>query len=158
VCFENGWRFDLSFHYPSSKILQIKDSSFLEKINSIVNQFWFMAVMVLVKLGRKDYLIAAHLVLELCQLIVVIQMMERDNAKGTNMHRFGDGEDVPVLQALFQSDGSTEDIILAILFEAAKHMDEIAATVDRGYTKRTNKLRFLTLNRKVMSCEKKTKK
>ena len=88
-------------------------------------------------------MIAAHLVLGLCQLNVVVQMMARDNAKGTNMHRFGDGEDVPVLQALFQSDGSTEDRILMLLFHTAKHMDEIAKTIDHGYIKRADKLRLL---------------
>jgi len=49
------------------------------------------------RLGRGDYLIAAHLALEMCQLILVIQMMMRDEEKGTNMHRFGGKEAVPIM-------------------------------------------------------------
>jgi hypothetical protein len=124
VCFENGWRFDLTFIYPELKDARLEENSFADKIDRTINQFWFTSVMVLVKLGRKDYLIAAHLVLELCQLIIVIQMLTRDQMKNTDRHRFGDKEDVPVLHGLLRlEESNSEDEILSILFQAAKHMD-----------------------------------
>jgi len=133
VCFENGMRFDLIFRYPSDKEPLIKEhsleDSFLSKIADVANQFWFMASMVLAKLGRNDNLIAAHLVLELCQMVIVIQMLVRDNEKGTNIHRFGGGEDVPALHSPIHvpnrphSKCRTVDAILTTLFSAAAHMD-----------------------------------
>ena len=102
VCFESGYRFDLTIIYPAYKESQIGNISFINKADSIIKKFWFMAFMVLVKLGRKDYLVAAHLVLELCQLNIVIQMLIRDNIKNTDIHRFGNAEDVPILHSLIQ--------------------------------------------------------
>jgi len=108
----------------------VTDASFLEKIENTVNSFWFASSMVLIKLGRSDYLIAAHLVLELCQIVIVMQMFVRDEEKKTNIHRFGDCEDVPILHSIpllkSRDNKSTQDGILNILFYAAKHMDKIS--------------------------------
>ena len=125
VCFENGWRFDLTFIYPEQREPDIENGSFTDKIESVINKFWFTAVMVLVKLGRKDFLVASHLVLELYQLIIVIQMILRDKTKETDRHRFGDSEEVPILQTLSQiNKDTTENEIIYLLFQAADHMDK----------------------------------
>jgi hypothetical protein len=126
-------RFDLTLIYSEKKpTVNAKADSFREKVNRTVNQFWFIAFMVLVKHGRGDYLIAAHLSLELCQLIVVLQMLARDNAKNTEIHRFGDKEDIPVLHGLLElksicglSKKDSGDEIIGILFYAAEQMDNM---------------------------------
>ena len=157
VCFENGWRFDITAIYSRERERererarerarppQTAENAYLDKIESIVNQFWFLASMVLVKLGRNDHLIAAHLALELCRLIIVVQMLERDEEKKTDIHRFGGGEDVPVIHSLVSGDkrpgakaDKTKNEILGILFHAAEHMDNIAAAHIPKYIKRSD--------------------
>ena len=141
LCLENGWRFDLTFIYPELREPGIENSSFTDKVDSVISKFWFIAVMVLVKLGRKDNLIASHLVLELCQLIVVIQMIIRDNVKGTEMHRFGNSEDVPILHKLAGSSKSKcEDEILFILYQTAEHMEIVSSSFNKNVNQ-TNKLK-----------------
>jgi hypothetical protein len=130
VCLENGMRFDLVFRYPTDKIPQAADDSFAGKIDAVVNQFWFFASIILAKLGRRDNLIAAHMAFEMCQLIIVIQMLERDEAKGTNIHRFGDGEHIAVLHHSPKGFNhptlacETANEILSVLFSAAAHMGD----------------------------------
>jgi len=145
LCFENGWCFDFTFVYPQPRESQTADSYFFNKVDSVINQFWFLSVGVLTKLGRNDFLIASHLALELCQLIIVIQMLIRDDEKKTNIHRFGDGEDVPVLRSLVSNERDsfsmeTKNEILNILFNASKGMDKIASTVFPEYIERSEKL------------------
>jgi hypothetical protein len=148
VCFENGWRFDLTFIYPNPKEPPKAGISFLDNVDRTVNAFWFLSSMVLVKLGRKDFLIAAHLALELCQLNIVIQMLIRDEEKKADFHRFGDGEVVPVLRSLMPQEDKNE--VLSILFSAAEHMDKISATVYPKYVNRSDTLKALC--RQLRTC------
>ena len=161
VCFENGWRFDFSFARRAAAAAAaaaadtaVAVTADTGAIESVVEQFWFMASMVLVKLGRRDHLIAAHLALELCQLAIVVQMLARDAQKGTNIHRFGGAEDVPVLRLPPAAPGSaiaggqnagdaTQINILNILVHAAEHMDNTAAAYLQQYTKRSAALNAL---------------
>jgi hypothetical protein len=140
ICFENGWRFDLTFRCPNTITLRHQENSFANKVVSVINEFWFIAVLVLVKLGRKDYLVAAHLALELCQLHIVVQMLLRDNEKDTTTHRYGDKEEVPILHTLTQSkESDTKDAVLGILYQSAEHMETISALFVNAC--RINKLR-----------------
>ena len=139
LCFENGQRFDLVFIYEGTKKPLAADNLFEANIDSIANQFWFTASTVLTKLRRKDYLVAAHLALELCQLVVVIQMLIRDKEKSTNIHRFGDAEVVPVLNSLIRlndgadsSECSTPKDILDVLYLAADYMDKVSEQLGLG--------------------------
>jgi len=122
------------------------DLSFLDKVENTVSSFWFTSLMALVKLGRNDFLIAAHHALELCQLVIVMQMLVRDEEKKTNSHRFGDGEDVPILYSLLSlksRDDLSENMrseILSIIFHVAKHMDGISAAVIPSYISRSQTL------------------
>jgi len=127
ICLDNGWRFDLTFIYPKKKTLRYDENLFVDKIKNVINEFWFISVLAMVKLGRRDNLVAAHLVLELCQLNIVIQMILRDNKKGSNIHRFGDKEDVPILKSLIElKENSIENEILSILYQAAEHMENLS--------------------------------
>ena len=148
ICLANMLRFDLTFVYPGAKKPCPTNSAAPDAIDSVVNQFWFMSAMVLAKLGRRDYLIAAHLALELCQLIIVVQMLHRDAEKGTNVHRFGDGEDVPVLRSLVRLgndnapvEGSTRDDILSALFNAAECMDKMCLRLGMDYAAKCTELK-----------------
>jgi hypothetical protein len=148
MCLDNGWRYDLTFTYPEPQKRNGVDLSFLDKAEDTANSFWFASSMALVKLGRNDYLIAAHLALELCQLVIVMQMLARDDEKKTNIHRFGDGEDVPVLHSLLllrsRDDFSqnSKDEILDIIFHASEHMEKISASIVKEPC-RTDKLKKL---------------
>lgn len=143
ICFENGWRFDLSFFFAKTKEIAIAENSIPERIENTINNFWFITHMVLIKLGRKDNLISAHLAFELCQLVIVVQMLMRDEEKKTNWHRFGNNEDVPVLHSLAHlKESDCKNVILDILFSAAEHMDKISAPFVNHYN-RTEKLRDL---------------
>ena len=133
VCFDTGWRFDISFFYSKEKV-ELLAESFEDKVEAIVNEFWYTTSLVLAKIGRGDYLVAAHLALELCQMTIVIQMLIRDYEKGTNVHRFGDKENVPILASLFdlmsQSAYAKDDVveqIRVILLWAAAQMAEMSA-------------------------------
>ena len=153
ICLENGWRFDLSFYH--SKPIHTEDripadTFFKDKIDSIINSFWFHSFMILVKLGRGDYLVASHLTLELCQIDIVIQMLVRDNQSGTNIHRFGEKEDIPILDSLFRLDNTgnfshenTATKIKHVLFLAAEHMDNTSESLNLGYSPQSNKLKAL---------------
>jgi predicted nucleotidyltransferase len=150
ICFMNGHKYDLSFIYPNAKTHEPGEESFEIKTEYVVNQFWYAASQVLVKLGRGDYLVAAHLALELCQLIIVLQMLERDYVKNTNIHRRGDRENVPILHSvhrLKQPGGLPEKNspgdITDILFTAAGQMDETASSMNPSYARRTAKLEAL---------------
>lgn len=134
ICLWEGWRFDLSFIYPAEDSLE-------DKVENLVNSFWFTASMVLTKLGRGDNLIASHLALELCRQTIVMQMLIRDRDKNTNTHRFGDNEHVPVLHSITQILDKNEEglLIRDILFQAAQSMDKMSSGF--GYAPRTNILR-----------------
>ena len=147
VCFDTGWRFDISFFYSKEKE-ELPADSFEDKVRAVVNEFWYITSLVIAKIGRGDYLIAAHLALELCQIVIVIQMMIRDYEKGTNVHRFGDKENVPILASLFelmsQPANAKEDVveqIRAVLFRAAIQMDEISAQLNVSRADQSDKLR-----------------
>jgi uncharacterized MAPEG superfamily protein len=96
-------------------------------------------------------LIAAHLAFEMCQLIIVIQMLQRDDAKGTNIHRFGDGERVPVLRLSKISNRlnlacETANEILTMLFSAAALMDKMLGTLNLGHDGKSDSLNKMAEN------------
>ena len=130
VCFEKGWRFDITIKYYAKKQCLEKDS-FENTIEKIINEFWFISSWALMKIGRNDYLVATHLALELCQINIVIQMLERDNKKGTNIHRFGEKESVYIPSIADESipvvlADETANEIMGIIFQASKRMDGIS--------------------------------
>jgi len=146
ICFDTGIRFDITFVYSSARVLIKKDCSINENTETNINLYWFLSSLILDKLGRSDNLTASHLVFELCQIIIVIQMLLRDEAKKTNIHKSGDNECVPILTSLLSANISstgndkTKNEILGILFLASKHMDDLAGGLLAGYESKTEKL------------------
>jgi predicted nucleotidyltransferase len=125
VCFDDFTRYDLVFYKESSFKEKGKDILFkneyevlysrmscrrltgktFEKEKSImesesVHRFWFMVVIAFCKLMRGDYLIGSHLILELMQELIVLQMKERDTKKGTSSHRYGEKEAITVFKEI----------------------------------------------------------
>ena len=151
VCLENGMRFDLIIRYPNDKEPMSEDDTFSQKVDSVVNQFWFFASMILIKLGRRDNLIAAHLSLELYQLVIIIQMLVRDHAKDTNIHRFGDSENIPFLHtqncisASYSLNCNTADKILSMLFSVANEMENELARLNLSSSKKNDTLKSMAL-------------
>jgi len=136
LCLENGWRFDLTFIYSGQTAPRDADDSFLANAQKTMNEFWYTAVLALVKFGRGDYLVASHLALELCRLNIAVQMLLRDNEKKTSKHRFGDKEEVPVVLSLLQLRKSgIEKGILNIIYQAAENMDSISESLFKKPTR-----------------------
>jgi hypothetical protein len=77
-------------------------------------------------------------------------MLQRDDAKGTNIHRFGDGERVPILHPssmIFNRpilDCETGDEILSVLFSAAACMDDMPGTLNLGHNAKSEVLNKMT--------------
>jgi hypothetical protein len=64
-------------------------------IAEMVDAFWFKAVVAIGKVMRDDLLIGGHLALDLARDCLVLEMMRRDRALGTTVHRTGGwGNDV----------------------------------------------------------------
>ena len=145
ICFENSWRFDITIKHRLTKPSSDKND-FRYNVEKIINEFWFKASMALMKIGRNDFLIAAHLALELCQLNIVMKMLERDNEKNTNIHRFGEKElafmpscshvGVPI-----SLDNETANDILRIIFHASEYMDMTSAKLIKEYCSRSDSLK-----------------
>ncbi len=102
--------------------------------------FWFVQVQALGKLLRGDYLIAAHLVN--CQVneTLVLQMRQRDDAAGTNVHRYGGRErlahmDVPLPDFVAARD-KVEEAIARSLCGAAEAFDALMSQLRPGYAPR----------------------
>lgn len=129
IVFSNFKAFDITINYDTQPE-NLPYNTYHEKVSNIVMAFWHIAYMVVIKIGRKDYLVASHLVLELCQLIIVLQMLERDKNEGTNFHRSGSKEEVPILHNLIYTGihnwiHCKQDEIMSVLFEATEYMDKI---------------------------------
>lgn len=103
--------------------------------------FWFVQVQALGKLLRGDYLIAAHLAN--CQVneTLVMQMRQRDDATGTNVHRYGGRERLAyldiVLPGFIVSHDATESAIARQLCAAAEAYDALMPQLSQGYAPRT---------------------
>lgn len=77
---------------------------------------WFMLFLAIRKVGRGDFLIARHLILEAIQELLIIEMITRDNEKGTDRHRFGDEERfVESLDLSHLMSGDKKDLLNCIM-------------------------------------------
>lgn len=99
--------------------------AFVEEVPALVNEFRFLAAQAVVKVARRDLLIATHLALELPRRCLVLAMMLRDRDVGTTSHRFGgprNGLADRALAIAAQSEGA-----LAVVTKARDLFDELAA-------------------------------
>ncbi|MCE5323711.1 aminoglycoside 6-adenylyltransferase [bacterium] len=60
-----------------------------EQFERIANDFWFKGMLAVTKAARNELLIALHLALDMIRDCLVLSMMIRDQATGTNHHRDG---------------------------------------------------------------------
>lgn len=94
---------------------------------------WFLLYECAKKLGRNDYLIGLHLLLEALQNLLVLKMVERDQKKGTNIHRFGEGPEV--LQLFDLQDLNKESgQYWVYLQKLARITDELYSQSSSSYT------------------------
>lgn len=104
--------------------------------------FWFVQVQALGKLLRGDYLIAAHLAN--CQVneTLVMQMRQRDDATGTNVHRYGGRERLAYMDGALPDfvvpHDATEAAIARQLCAAAAAYDALMPQLSEGYAPRAD--------------------
>lgn len=104
-----------------------------------IDAFWFVQVQALGKLLRGDYLIADHLTN--CQVneTLVMQMRMRDDANGTNVHRYGGRESLAYRSAhapVFCAGDDTARSIADRLAAAASAFDVLAVQLHPDYVPR----------------------
>lgn len=104
-----------------------------EAVQRLCDAAWFKLILGVCKLGRGDHLIAAHLALEAAGDAIVLQMILRDRQSGTQIHRYGQRESVPLLEALRQSPGDHAQGILWLLHRAGEQLDRQAAQLLPDY-------------------------
>lgn len=99
-----------------------------------VNKFWFVSVLAYCKIMRGDYLISGHLIFELMQETIVLQMLERDAKKNTNIHRYGNKETIHIFEKLnkfsFKSDKET---LFKLLKNTCQLYDEEMVKKEKSY-------------------------
>lgn len=128
-----------------------KETSYTElasdEFNKIVNKFWFKGTLAISKIARGDYLIASHLAFEMAQETIVLQMMIRDIYKGTNVHRFGDCEQIDVISTFLElkKEGTLENI-LDIIEQSSITFDRLAKVYSEQQDKRMPTFRNMLQN------------
>ena len=104
-------------------------------------RFWFVQVQALGKLFRRDYLIADHLAHMNLNETLVQQMVLRDQKKGTNHHRYGDGEERIYEKYLsvcpLCTGDDSHDRIAKKLYAAAVAFDELMLHFEPAWEART---------------------
>lgn len=143
ICKANGMRFDLIIAAERTEGIPLLPHTIISEELRRINNFWFVAVQALGKLMRKDYLIASHLAHMLIQEGLVLQMVERDNDKNTNFHRFGYGEDLEYLTIINQEDisfaNTCDDIfnhIVRLIYSAVISYDRLCFSLNNSYKSR----------------------
>jgi predicted nucleotidyltransferase len=111
--------------------LSIKSSISSSFNSSTVDLFWWRLFLAAKKFKRKDFLIGGHLLLTCMQDILVLKMVERDHKKQTNIHRFGDQENIQNILGLTQ-------FKLNNLPQIETYLLEIADTFDRMHLNQSN--------------------
>ena len=107
-----------------------------KQIAAMADAFYFKAAMAITKVVRNDWLIGAHLALDLAQDALVLQMIRRDRAKRTTVHRTGGWGNEIVERVAWGDWQSAGDGILALIQRSCEIFDELAADLDPTYTPR----------------------
>lgn len=122
ICIDGGVELlDLSIKSSISSMLK----------SSAVDVFWWRLFLATKKFKRKDFLIGGHLLLACMQDILVLKMVERDHKKQTNIHRFGDQENIQNILGLTQ-------FKLDNLPQIETYLLEVADTFDRMHLNQSN--------------------
>lgn len=143
ICKTNGMRYDLIITAACADDVSDLPHDDISDNLSKVDSFWFVAIQALGKLMRKDYLISSHLAHMLIQEGLVLQMIMRDNEKGTNVHRFGYAEKLDYLSVYDNEDicfsktsDETYNYIARLLYSAVKSYDRLYSSLDNTYKSR----------------------
>lgn len=104
-----------------------------ESFSQMCNQFRFKAMLAVNKAARNDLLVALHLALDLVRDCLVLGMILRDRALGTNHHREGSAgqsylDELKTIQQQFTKTG-----ILRLIEESSEVFDSLAAQWDNSY-------------------------
>lgn len=148
VVMKNGMRYDIGFTFeyddngPMLPMLlwpeEEKEESWPQEKS---DRFWFIQVQALGKLFRRDYLIADHLAHMCLNETLEQQMVLRDREKGTNHHRYGDGEDRAYEKYLDKcpllTGNESHDRIARKLYAAAVAYDEMMTGFCPEWEKKT---------------------
>lgn len=145
---KGGMRYDFGFEFAESEAVPV---SFFQDVElseetalwpmAQAECFWFVQVQALGKLFRRDYLIADHLAHMNLNETLVQQMVLRDQKKGTNHHRYGDGE-ARIYEKYLSvcplcTGDDSHDRIAKKLYAAAAAFDELMAHFEPAWEART---------------------
>lgn len=107
-----------------------------EQIAALADAFYFKAAAAITKVARNDWLIGAHLALDLARDALVLQMIRRDREKRTTVHRTGGWGNEIVDRLTWDERPSAGDGILALIHRSSEIFDELAADLDPTYPPR----------------------
>lgn len=109
-----------------------------------IDPTWFKYIGAIKKFCRHDNLIGMHLLLDLIREYLVLEMVERDQRKRTNIHRYGDHERLPGPIQLSQIDESDTTRVLDYIAQLAVAYDQKLVSMVEGYTSRVQSvLRYI---------------
>lgn len=97
------------------------------------NEARFIAAQALVKHGRGDLLIAAHLCLELAQLCLVQAMLLRDRDEGATSHRVGTARDELAQRIMSALEADIDRSGAAVITRLATAFDQLHGELDPSY-------------------------
>lgn len=103
-----------------------------------IDPTWFKYIGAVKKFCRQDNLIGMHLLLDLIREYLVLEMVERDQRKRTNIHRYGDHERLPGAIQLSQTDESDTMGLLDFIAQLAAAYDQKLVSLVEGYTSRVH--------------------
>ena len=103
-----------------------------------ISPTWFKYVVTINKFCRRDNLVGLHLLLDLVREYLVLEMVERDHRKQTNIHRYGDYEHLPEPIQLARIDASDTKQILDYIAKLAYAYDQKLASLVEGYSRRAH--------------------
>jgi len=111
-----------------------------DQIDRLAEVFWFKATIAISKVVRNDLLVALHLALDLARDCLLLQMILRDRALGTNVHRTGGfgNEICPKLRVRAQANFGLE--ALKMIRTYGPLFDSLASQLSPNYERRHDKL------------------
>lgn len=111
-----------------------------EEIEILVDAFWFKAAVAITKVVRNDLLIGLHLALDLARDSLVLQMIRRDRAKQTTIHRTGGWGNELVARFALNGQADSGEEILNFIQLGCERFDELISELLPNYSPRSSLL------------------
>lgn len=118
--------------HPRPPIHSVTDEQFA----TLVHQFWFRAVIAMVKVIRNDVLIGLHLCLECIQDVCVLAMLLRDRTEGTTIHKTGGIGNLLIQELHLPPTPPTARTLLDSLAQTGNAFDRLAVQWQPAYQPR----------------------